>query len=72
MRSYIIIFCFIFLVNTNNSIASTKNSIIQNFNEITNLSFEFKQNIDEKTEEGNCIIEYPKKIYCEYYNKKKY
>ena len=56
MRSYIIIFCFIFLVNTNNSIASTKNSIIQNFNEIANLSFEFKQNSYEKTEEGNCII----------------
>ena len=62
MRSYTIIFCFFFLVNINNSIASTKNSIIQNFNEIANLSFEFKQNIDEKTEEGNCIIEYPKKI----------
>ena len=71
MRSFIIIFCFIFLVKVNNSIASTKNDIIQNFNEIKNLSFEFKQNIDEKTEEGNCIIEYPKKIYCEYNSKKK-
>ena len=71
MRSFIIIFCFIFLAKVNSSIASTKNNIIQNFNEIKNLSFEFKQNIDEKTEEGNCIIEYPKKIYCEYYNKKK-
>ena len=71
MKSFIIIFCFVFLVKINNSIASTKNNIIQNFNEIVNLSFEFKQNIDEKTEEGNCIIEYPKKIYCEYYNKKK-
>ena len=71
MRSFIIIFCFIFLAKINNSIASTKNNIIQNLNEIANLSFKFKQNIDEKTEEGNCIIEYPKKIYCEYYNKKK-
>ena len=71
MRSFIIIFCFTFLVKVNSSIASTKNDIIQNFNEIKNLSFEFKQNIDEKTEEGNCIIEYPKKIYCEYNDKKK-
>ena len=71
MRSFIVIFCFIFLAKVNNSIASTKNNIIQNFNEIQNLSFEFKQNIDEKTEEGNCIIEYPKKIYCEYNSKKK-
>ena len=71
MRYFIIIFCFIFLVKVNSSIASTKNNIIQNFNELVNLSFEFKQNIDEKTEEGNCIIEYPKKIYCEYNNNKK-
>ena len=71
MRNLIITLCLIFFFKINNSIASTKNNIIKNFNEITNLSFEFKQNIDEKTEEGNCIIEYPKKVYCEYYNKKK-
>ena len=71
MRSFIITLCLIFFIKINNSIASTKNNIIKNFNEIANLSFEFKQNIDEKTEEGNCIIEYPKKIYCKYNNKKK-
>ena len=42
MRSFIIIFCFTFLVKVNSSIASTKNDIIQNFNEIKNLSFEFQ------------------------------
>ena len=37
-----------------------------------NLTFNFKQTIGEKTEEGNCTIEYPKKIFCLYnnYNKK--
>ena len=34
--------------------------------------FSFKQNINDKEEKGNCIIEYPKKIYCIYdnYNQK--
>ena len=46
--------------------ASIKKNIIQNFSETNNLSFKFKQNIDEKSQEGNCVIEYPKKIFCEY------
>ena len=37
-----------------------------------NLSFNFKQTIGkEKSEEGRCVIEYPKKIYCEYNNNAK-
>ena len=35
------------------------------------LSFKFVQTIDEKKEEGYCIIKYPKKIYCEYDDSKK-
>ena len=45
--------------------------IISNFNKIENIIFNFKQTIDEKTEEGICIIKYPKKIYCEYDNLKR-
>ena len=62
--------CIVFFFNPNNLLASTKNKIIQNFVEIKNLSFEFKQNINEETEQGECIIEYPKKIFCEYDNLK--
>ena len=51
--------------------ASIKNKIINNFKKIENISFDFKQTIGEKTENGNCIIEYPKKIYCKYNNFKK-
>ena len=32
------------------------------------MSFNFEQNINEKKEKGNCIIQYPKKIYCNYNN----
>ena len=59
-------FFFIFILHFNNLEASIKKNIIKNFSEIKNLSFKFKQNINDKTQEGNCLIEYPKKIYCEY------
>tara|TARA_B100000700_G_C14908990_1_gene791265 strand:- start:664 stop:1221 length:558 start_codon:yes stop_codon:yes gene_type:complete len=48
--------------------ASIKENIILNLQKIDNLTFNFKQKIDEKIEEGKCIIQYPKKIYCTYDN----
>ena len=32
------------------------------------MSFDFKQTVDGKMEEGTCTIQYPKKIYCNYNN----
>ena len=40
--------------------------IINKLNKIDNLSFKFIQTIDGKDEKGECIIMYPKKIFCEY------
>jgi len=51
--------------------ASLKEEIILNLKKTNNLTFAFKQTVDEKTEEGNCIIEYPKKIFCLYNNSNK-
>ena len=51
--------------------ASVEEKIINNLLETDNLTFHFKQTIGEKTEEGNCTIEYPKKIYCLYNNSNK-
>ena len=60
---------FFFLLNTvEYSHASVKNKIINNLIKTENLTFEFKQTINDKTEEGNCIIEYPKKLFCSYNN----
>ena len=52
--------------------ASIEDKIINNLIKIENLTFNFKQTIGEKTEEGQCTIQYPKKIFCLYsnYNKK--
>jgi len=62
----IIIFNISFLVE-----ASIKNQIINNFKNVENISFDFKQTVDDKMEEGTCTIQYPKKIYCSYNNFKK-
>ena len=60
---------FFFLLNiVEYSHASVKDKIINNLIKTKNLTFEFKQTINEKTEEGNCIIEYPKKLFCSYNN----
>ena len=67
----IILFIFILFNFYSNSHASIKEDIISNFEKIQNISFSFKQTINEKTEEGTCIIQYPKKIFCEYDNLKK-
>jgi len=64
---------FFFLFSLINSLyASIEDKIINNLKKIDNLTFNFKQTIGEKTEEGQCTIEYPKKIFCLYdnYNKK--
>ena len=55
--------CLIFISNTQ---ASNKDKIIENLQNTENLNFEFEQNINGKIENGNCTIQYPKKIYCKY------
>tara|TARA_B100001996_G_C18416950_1_gene499123 strand:+ start:84 stop:632 length:549 start_codon:yes stop_codon:yes gene_type:complete len=64
MIKYLCIFIiFIFNVNSN---ADNKENIINNLKNTKNFNFDFEQNINDKIEKGNCIIEYPRKIYCEY------
>ena len=62
-KYFIFLFFFIFITNTN---ANNKTQIIENLEKTKNLSFEFEQNINGKIENGNCTIQYPKKIYCQY------
>ena len=51
--------------------SSTKEQIISQMELTNNLSFNFIQTIDDKNENGKCIIKYPKKIWCEYDNSNK-
>jgi len=64
------ILLFFFIINFNNfASSSVKENIINNLTNIKNLSFKFEQNINGKIETGDCIVEYPKKIFCEYDSK---
>ena len=63
------IFIFFLIINFKSVAQGLVNEkIISNLRNIDNLSFGFEQNINSKIESGNCIIEYPKKIFCSYDN----
>ena len=64
MIKYLFIIIFFSLINS--SSANNKENIINNLIETTNINFDFEQNVNEKIEKGNCVIEYPKKIFFEY------
>ena len=64
MLRYAKIIFFLFFFSHSN--ADIKENIIQNLKKTNNLDFKFEQNINGKIENGNCTIEYPKKIFCEY------
>ena len=66
-----IIFILIFFYPLN-ILASSKQLIKNKLEETDNISFKFIQKIGKKTEQGECIISYSKKILCKYddiYNK---
>ncbi len=67
---YIIFFLIFFY--SSNVFASSTEQIKNKLKETNNMSFKFIQKIGKKTEKGDCIISYPKKILCKYddiYNK---
>ena len=64
-------FISIFLILLSNTHANNKDKIIENLQNTENFNFKFEQNINGKIENGNCTIQYPKKIYCKYLNKDK-
>ena len=67
-----ILFFLFFFILQNFANASIMSQIINNFNLTENMKFNFIQTIDGKIEKGECIIAYPKKIFCKYidfYNK---
>ena len=59
-------FIFIFLISTQLHKQVIREKIIENLQKTENLNFKFEQNINGKIENGNCTIQYPKKIYCKY------
>ena len=66
----IYLFSFFFTIYSSYCFASAKDNIISNLKSIENISFSFEQTINDRSEKGICIIQYPKKIFCEYDNVK--
>ena len=64
MLRYFFIFFLLMLNSFSN--AEVRDKIIKNLKDTKNLDFNFEQNINGKIENGNCTIEYPKRIFCEY------
>ena len=62
---------FIILNFYNPVFSSIKEQIIFQMQRTNNLSFNFIQTINNKNENGKCVIKYPKKIWCEYDNRHK-
>ena len=67
-KAFLILIIIFFNFNDNLN-ASNKENIIKNLKDINNLTFNFEQNINGEIETGNCVLEYPKKIFCKYMNK---
>ena len=65
-KNLIFFFIFFFSLNTE-SLANQK--IINHLKNINSLEFKFTQKINNNNiEKGECIIAYPKKILCRYYD----
>ena len=68
-KSFFLFFAFIFLSFSILS-ANEKDQIITQLNNLDSLEFTFNQIINEKTEKGSCLLLFPGKLKCEYFDKK--
>ena len=59
-----------FLLITTSLLANDKNQIIVKLNSLNSLEFTFDQLINEKNEKGNCLLEFPGKLKCNYFDDK--
>jgi outer membrane lipoprotein-sorting protein len=64
------IFVFFVLLSANLS-ANEKNQIITQLYNLNSLEFTFDQVINDKTEKGSCLLEFPGKLKCNYFDDKK-
>ena len=60
----------VFLLLSKNLTANEKNQIIFQLNDLNSLEFTFDQLINEKVEKGSCLLEFPGKLKCNYFDDK--
>ena len=61
----------LFLLITTSLLANEKDQIVTQLNNLKSLEFTFDQLINEKTEKGSCLLEFPGKLKCSYFDEKK-
>ena len=66
---YLFSLSFFLIISTSLS-ADEKKLIIYQLNNLNSLEFTFDQLINEKTEKGNCLLEFPGKLKCNYFDDK--
>ena len=59
-----------FLLITTNLLANEKDQIVAQLNSLNSLEFTFDQLINEKAEKGSCLLEFPGKLKCNYFDEK--
>ena len=64
------IFIIFTLLSVNLS-AEEKSQIINQLNNLNSLEFTFDQIINDKIEKGSCLLEFPGKLKCDYFDDKK-
>ncbi len=60
------IFIIIFILYSINLFANEKSQIINKLNNLNSLEFTFHQLINEKKENGSCLLKFPGKLKCNY------
>ena len=60
----------VFILFSFKLLASEKDKIIIQLKNLNSLEFTFNQLINEKAEKGSCILEFPGKLKCEYFDDK--
>ncbi len=66
MKKFSYIVLTMLIVFFTNSKASEKNKIIENLKKINSIKFDFSQITNDVTENGSCLIVYPKRMRCLY------
>ena len=63
-------FILLFIPFSFNLSANEKDKLLHQLNNLNSLEFTFDQIINEKKEKGSCLLEFPGKLKCDYFDNK--
>ena len=66
-RIFLVNLIILFSFNLN---ANEKSKILAQLEDLNSLEFTFNQVINDKIEDGNCLLEFPGKLKCNYFDDK--